>query len=177
MSKEYENAKITKLKIKDTFLRQSRTLNKVSVNSIITEANINRGTFYIHYKNIKELILDIENDVTKEYKKVLQNAQNTSLTELIDVICGTAESEKEKLFAIIKTNCFQNLVIKISQLLKQYFIKFAVFETESENKLWCDFISAGVIIVLREYIISNCTIKEAKQTIRKIILKFCEGEK
>ncbi|MFV0289180.1 MAG: TetR/AcrR family transcriptional regulator [Mycoplasmatales bacterium] len=54
----------TKKVIKLVFLNQLQTIgyNKISVSSITKEALINRGTFYLHYKNKEDLLNSLQMD-------------------------------------------------------------------------------------------------------------------
>ncbi len=61
-----------KSKIISTFLELSKDIpiNKISINSIIKKANINRSTFYYYFENIDMLILELENELLDEFSKI-----------------------------------------------------------------------------------------------------------
>ena len=53
---EYKNALQTKMKISSTYLALSiEKKGKFSVTDVVERAKINRGTFYLHFKNLKEV--------------------------------------------------------------------------------------------------------------------------
>ena len=55
----------TKMVIKESLLKllTERSINKVTVTDICSEAGINRNTFYTHYANQFELLSTIENEL------------------------------------------------------------------------------------------------------------------
>ena len=57
-------------------LCKSKPLSQISVKEIVTEAEINKTTFYHYYENVEHLIDDLE---TQEINKILDSFQNYSL--------------------------------------------------------------------------------------------------
>ncbi|WP_027399444.1 TetR/AcrR family transcriptional regulator [Anaerovorax odorimutans] len=62
---------ITKNKIKNAFFQiyEDKKLEKISIKEITDLANLNRGTFYVYYKDIYDLLEKIENEYFEEIKK------------------------------------------------------------------------------------------------------------
>lgn len=61
----YSSIKTKKL-IKNTFaelLMEKKELNKITVKELTDKADINRGTFYLHYDNIYEVAEDFEEEI------------------------------------------------------------------------------------------------------------------
>lgn len=54
--------------IKDTFLEllKQKSFTKITVTEICKNAEINRGTFYLHYYDIHDVLSDIFNDMTQD---------------------------------------------------------------------------------------------------------------
>lgn len=171
MSKEYENAKITKEKIKKAFFVElsNNPINKVSVNNIITRIGINRGTFYIHYKSISDLILEIANEFLTEYSQILKNANIQTAKDFVNVICQTAEQQKQKLFVIIKSNCMQRIVTQLNDLLYPYVLALCKSDNEQSNKITSMFVASGSVWALREAIANNYSISQIQTTLNNII--------
>ncbi|WP_258201077.1 TetR/AcrR family transcriptional regulator [Paenibacillus endoradicis] len=63
----------TKKLIRNAFveLLEEKELNKITINAITTKAEINRVTFYLHYKDINDLIDSMLNELIAELEKVL----------------------------------------------------------------------------------------------------------
>ncbi len=62
---EYRSALRSKRLIRQAFveLLQDKDLEKITVTDIITRADINRGTFYAHYQDVRAVIEQIENEI------------------------------------------------------------------------------------------------------------------
>ncbi len=70
--------KRTKKLLRDglTQLMKEKSIKKISVRELSELVEINRGTFYLHYKDIFDLVEQIENELFEEFEKVL-NQYNT----------------------------------------------------------------------------------------------------
>ncbi len=85
--------RVTKMLIRKAFtdLLRQKPIQNVSVQELCTLANINRGTFYSHYKDIYDLLLQLESDMLVDFQTVLEpiiNAGPDSGLQLIDVCLG-----------------------------------------------------------------------------------------
>ena len=71
--KQNKNALRSKRLIRQAFvsLIKTKPANKITITDIVTEANINRATFYAHYSCLKDLIDEIEQDVIDKLMNVL----------------------------------------------------------------------------------------------------------
>ncbi len=68
-----KNALRSKRLIRQAFvsLIKTKPVDKITITDIVTEANINRATFYAHYTCLKDLIDEIEQEVIDKLMKVL----------------------------------------------------------------------------------------------------------
>lgn len=65
--------KYTKMVIKDSFVRilKQKPISKITVKEICDDADINRATFYAHYSDPNDLLLQIGNEVIRDINKYL----------------------------------------------------------------------------------------------------------
>ena len=65
--KQDRRTRYTRQTIKDTFLEllKQKSFTKITVTEICKNAEINRGTFYLHYYDIHDVLSDIFNDMTQ----------------------------------------------------------------------------------------------------------------
>lgn len=70
---EYKSAIRSRKLIREAFidLLQEKNFDKITVTDIITRADINRGTFYAHYQDKKEIIEQIENEIIAKTREFL----------------------------------------------------------------------------------------------------------
>lgn len=75
MSKQAQDRRIikTKKKLKDTLVKliQEKTIDKITVKELVEQADLNRGTFYFHYKNIYDFLETIETEALNEITLIL----------------------------------------------------------------------------------------------------------
>lgn len=76
------NAKTEKL-IKETFLSllKKKSLNKITVAELSRQANLGRGTFYLHYTDVYNLYENIETDLMGNLTKTFEKAFPTTNAE------------------------------------------------------------------------------------------------
>lgn len=62
---EYRSSIRSKRLIRQTFMEllKEKDLEKITVTDIIKRADINRGTFYAHYQDVRAVIEQIENEI------------------------------------------------------------------------------------------------------------------
>jgi len=73
----------TKNALQEAFLSliTEKSLQRITVTDVCARADINRSTFYLHYKDIRSLIEEIENEILKCVKYVI--SQNKPLDDPI----------------------------------------------------------------------------------------------
>ena len=54
-----------------SFLLQSKKIQNITVKELSEMAKINRGTFYLHYKDIYDLLAQIQQDLLKDFDDIL----------------------------------------------------------------------------------------------------------
>jgi AcrR family transcriptional regulator len=77
---EYRSAIRSKRLIRQAFveLLQEKDLEKITVTDIITRADLNRGTFYAHYQDVRAVIEQIENEIIAKLLDVLSEFRHKS---------------------------------------------------------------------------------------------------
>ena len=56
-----------------TELLKEKSIKKITVRELSERVDINRGTFYLHYKDIYDLVDQIEQELFAEYESILSN--------------------------------------------------------------------------------------------------------
>ena len=121
--------KYTKMVIRQSFVKllKQKSISTISIKEICEDADINRATFYAHYKNQYDLLNQIENEAINDIKRYL-NSYDFEMKDEIPI------HATEKILEYIKKNSelfdlllnlngdthFQQEIIEI--VGKQYFI-------------------------------------------------------
>lgn len=105
-----------------------KPLNKISVREIAEKADINRGTFYLHYRDVYDMAEKLQNEIFERFNEIVDNYEpkkNTEelfpmLVELFNLLSDNSELAKVlisengdaafiyKLKKIIREKCFVN---------------------------------------------------------------------
>lgn len=91
-------------------LMKDKTFEEIKVSDICTTAMINRSTFYAHYEDKYELLLDFINTLKKEFVEELSKKDNVNLTpreyylKLIELFLEHIENKKDIYNAIMINN-------------------------------------------------------------------------
>ena len=68
-------------------LGKTKSVNKITVKELTDLVEINRGTFYLHYKDVYDLVDSIENELCEEFdQKVLTVTPDDILHRPVDVL-------------------------------------------------------------------------------------------
>ena len=72
-SKQDRRTRYTRQSIKETFLEllKQKNFTKITVTEICKISEINRGTFYLHYRDIYDLSEQMENEIILKFEELL----------------------------------------------------------------------------------------------------------
>lgn len=62
-------------------LLKEKKIQDISVKEISEMADINRGTFYLHYRDVYDLLAHIENELFDQYNEILDRHRPTEVSE------------------------------------------------------------------------------------------------
>lgn len=123
--KDRRNEKTEKL-IKDVFLEllKAKDINKISVSEISRQANLGRGTFYLHYDDVYDLYESIENDVIEDLKSMFESSFPTTDSDnslkLSNSLVSYIENNKN-IFRILTHSNIGNTMYKIKKNFMRMF--------------------------------------------------------
>ena len=147
----------TKKLIKEAFseLLEEKSLNNISIIDLTARADINRGTFYLHYKDKYDLLERIENEIIEALHEQTKNASyldllntnfiNTPAPFMINIFEYFKENSTfiktilgpkgdplfhNKLKKLIETNLFTKIIKSINQnsilIPEKYFLNYVI---------------------------------------------------
>lgn len=106
-----------------------KPLNNISVREIAEIADINRGTFYLHYRDVYDMAEHLQNEIFEKFNEIVENHEpkNSSdylfplLAELFNLLSENAALARvliskngdavfvDKLKQVIREKCFVNI--------------------------------------------------------------------
>lgn len=110
-------------------LLMEKDINSITINELVTLVDINRGTFYLHYKDLYDLLHQIEDDLMSELTGILNEYNIDGMKDenklfFVDILKFIKENADlvllllsqngdlaflNKLKKAVEENCFQNL--------------------------------------------------------------------
>lgn len=149
----------TKKVIKESLLQllQSKKIHQVTVTDICKTANINRGTFYTHYKDAYDLLKSMEDELCDQ---ILEYIEETPVEDYKDVLfvkalelikenkelckilfCSHMESDIMDRIIYLANKAKIDMLIsnsKVDDVFLDYFIKYTVGGVFSVIQTWLE---------------------------------------
>ena len=157
----------TKRAIRNAFaeLLADKEMNQITIKDISELADINRKTFYSYYKDIYELVDDIENNMVSVFKEALvavdfnrclQEPQ-IILTQLTNIINQDIDFYGHIMNVPGNTGLVAKLTDAIKQWVKKPFIEQAYTDEETIDMM-LDYTFSGMMTVYQKWFNSGRTI-------------------
>lgn len=170
-----------------TKLMKTKSIKNITVRELADEVDINRSTFYLHYKDIFDMVEKIENDLAANLISTLEELNNSHITQniLLDFLEDTFEtiySNSELCSVLLSSNgdiCFQqklrNIIdTKTFDIVNTYLGGRA---SKDETLLITSFIISGILGIIAIWLqdISIGTPEKMASTACKLIENGING--
>lgn len=171
----------TKKAIKSAFIDlilANRSMNNISVTKLVDAADISRGTFYLHYTDLYELLEDIENDLLEDFKSAINSHEaeslQNSLLPFIREIIKFIRANNELLSVLVTDKLDMSFTFKIKEITKEKCFenwkKMNYTEPTKMHEYYYSFIFAGTVDLIIEWFQGE--IKEDDDTMAQLIEKM-----
>lgn len=158
----------TEQSIKDSFLSllQTTDIHKITVKDICSAANINRSTFYSHYKDIRDLYEHLEGEFAADFLASLQIYHyDMNAAESMDKLFLCIRQHKQ-LFLLRASSTNPNSISSlIPDSVREKTLGIWMEEsslTYEEADMLFTFITVGGIAILQKWVQSDFAIEEEK---------------
>lgn len=105
-----------------TKLILQKSIKKISVRELTDLVEINRGTFYLHYKDIYDLVEQIENELCEEFDEVLVKSLAESNGDELKVFrdfCYFLDKNRDICYALLSDNGDINFLLKMRAIISR----------------------------------------------------------
>lgn len=145
-------------------LMKTKRINEITVKELTAMSDLNRGTFYLHYNDVFDLLEQTETELLTEFEHALSKfdisiSQDRPALVLQEVFTLIKEN-KDMVSVLISDNGDLNFVMALRQIvekrclssmMKQYHVK------NSENfNFFFQFLLSGSIGIVQYWIQTNC---------------------
>ena len=161
-TKEYSCVKKTKKAFADSFvaLSKEKQLNKITVKEICEKAELSRNAFYFHYKDINDLISDIENGVIAELEKILVDLEKISFPKnvyaTVDAFVELFEARKDTVLMLMDKSFSTSFTERISKIFSEfnykYFREYNGDNSKNSFEFFYIYLSGGLYYVIRHWL-------------------------
>ena len=140
-------------------LMSEKAKKNISVRELAERADINRGTFYIHYKDVSDLLQRLEDEMAERLSDMCRHhASNTEissypfLTDLYRFVLDNADLCR----VLLGPNGDRAYTERICGILRSYFLRdfLARFYSGSSDRMdyFCSFIVSGNLTLTLEWL-------------------------
>lgn len=117
----------TKKILADTFIELliEKKMNEISIKELCEKADVNRGTFYLHYQDIYDFKHHIEQDLYEELENLILPFTNVTELDSYQLFFNlfTFTKKNEKLFrALLGPNGDISFLTTLKKLFKDYYL-------------------------------------------------------
>jgi AcrR family transcriptional regulator len=171
----------TQKAIREAFisLLSEKSVNEITVTEISKAADLGRGTFYLHYKDVFDLYEHIEDEIYSEIELILDRSctgnDPESLLNLIRAVIEYLTNNRDTFLLLIgQENCSRSM-----QKLKNLLYKKIIWECPNQNSLDNNnvvrmFAISGVIGILEEWLFNRMELshKQLAESLYMILRRF-----
>ena len=141
-------------------LLKTRKIQDISVKEISEMADINRGTFYLHYRDVYDLLSHIESDVLKQFSELLEQYSMPSLREnpepLLCDVFRLIRDNADLTQCLVGPNGDLNFLNQLRSMFDRKVIspwlKSLNLDSSEDHGYWLAFISEGFLGIIRKWL-------------------------
>lgn len=104
-------------------LMKEKSVNQLTVKELVEEVDINRSTFYLHFKDIQDLLREIEENMEAQIKRAIEEhpivSGNENAFYFIEDMFRVLDEEREISKALIGPNGDMGFIHRIERIIKE----------------------------------------------------------
>lgn len=159
--KQDRRVRYTKMVLRESLLELLKTapINKITVKDVCERADVNRGTFYAHYRDTYDLMEQIVNELIETIRTALSrhDGRHDSTRAVIAEILNCI-TENSELCAILLAGGDSTFIQRVSDLAREQFEEIwgRIGRQDAKDMIYVNtFIVSGSIGVIRQWIESG----------------------
>lgn len=145
------------------FLLETKNYQDISVKELCDAADVNRGTFYLHYKDIYDMVDQIEQDILAQFEELISKHAPDSLdanpNPLIYDIFQFAMENRTLYASLLGKNGDISFLLKIKKLFRERLIELYASTLPQEElthfEYFYHFAASGCIGLIEHWLLSE----------------------
>ncbi len=181
MGKKPQVSAATKEKLQHAFwsLYQTRPIEAISIKEITDLAEVNRGTFYLYYKDIYDILNQIEEHIFPDIHMPLE------ATPVLDYIWEAAQAfakHREYLLVLLGPHgdpAFRDkLVLGLRTFLEHQLVRLQEEPDPQKRQLLLDFCTGGTLLLLAQWLRCDppMPLEDLVELFDRILFPYCSDE-
>lgn len=161
MNKKPEVTEQTKTNLKEAFfeLYTQKPIEKITIHQITDRAGYNRGTFYLYYNDVYDILREIEDMLLHEidiliHEKLL-NQLPLDILKCIGMIVDIHQSYSKYVIVLLSDNGDPAFETKLKELLKPFWTEYFLSDetrTELETELLLEYHLSGLLALISKWL-------------------------
>lgn len=122
--KQDRRVRRTQKLLKDSLiaLLKETEFKNISVKDITERADLNRGTFYLHYTDIYQLLAEIEEEILNDFERIIRNYEWTngvrSLADIFTAIVQYVDEHRDVCQILFENNVSNDFLSRFHTLIQ-----------------------------------------------------------
>lgn len=162
-------------------LMQEKEFKNITVKDITERADLNRGTFYLHYNDTYHLLQDIEEGVLSDFQEMIDSYKHSfrsnSLLPILYPVIDYIGDNAPICHILFENNASHDFLVRFHSLIHNNgrTIILSMFPIAEEEKMNCffEFVTYGLIGMLKQWVDSGQ--KLARKTLAELADKSIIG--
>lgn len=139
-------------------LMLEKEFKDITVTDVVNRADINRGTFYVHYRDVYDLREKIENEMIADFRSMLSgympSPEQQSLRPVLEQAVDYLEENRELVCSLLRAAGSDGFKDKMMYIIEE--CRLSVAHASREREIYiAQFIAAGVIGVLSKWLMQE----------------------
>lgn len=169
-------------------LLKSKNVTEITITELSEAANVYRGTFYLHYKDIKELLFSIEKEMIEKLECICcVNSMDTfhmvPYSALLEIFHYLDEHKHIMMVFLGKDTYFMSEMRRILTLYSAEILKRRYKNaSQDEYDFTCGYIVEGMIFIFKEWVFceKDWALEEVAVQLQRVVLHgadaLCNGK-
>lgn len=170
----------TKRAIKNAFLEllKEKSINRISVVEISKLADLGRGTFYLHYKDVYELMEHLENELIHNLEILYDTSypcgNSSNMLKFTGTVTDYMEENRESFLILTRIENGGRILEKIKCLFNQKLLSSEVDVITALDKAEVLFIVSGAFGILEAWLKEGMKMssKSVSEMLNHVLTKF-----
>ena len=147
-----------------TELMQQKQVKEITVTELTDLADMNRGTFYLYYKDIFDMLEHIEDSMFQALNEILERHKKENVVQktepILRDILGFIEENQDMVRVLLSPHGDMNFLHRLNDVLREKCLQFvrrvAPEEGEAQFDYQYSFVVFGTAGLIRAWVNRNC---------------------